>query len=136
MKCNIKKAMAAQNVRQMVSTQGTVKRLWELSTLLALSREFGFGKTRLKRFADEMNGIYKEVVDRARLTDKYDKKHRELTDIDTAIINVIRELRRAGIDHREILGDDCHLVVIDENGKEMDLDAVVDKMEGVLGNDT
>lgn len=62
MKCNIKKAMAAQNVRQMVSTQGTVKRLWELSTLLALSREFGFGKTRLKRFADEMNGIYKGGV--------------------------------------------------------------------------
>ena len=59
MKCNIKKAMAAQNVRQMVSTQGTVKRLWEMITLIALKREFGFGKGRLKRFADGMNGIYK-----------------------------------------------------------------------------
>lgn len=130
MKCNIKKAIANQNVKQMVATQGTVKRLWELATLLALSREFRFGEKRLKRFADEMNGIYKEVIDRSKLTDKYDKKHRELTDIDTAIINVVRELRRAGIDHREILGDDCHLVVIDEDGKEKDLDEIVDKIEG------
>ena len=129
MKCNIKKAMAAQNVRQMVSTQGTVKRLWEMITLIALKREFGFGKRRLKRFADGMNGIYKEFTDRARVTDKYDKKHREMTDIDTAIICAIRELRRAGIDHREILGDDCRLVVIDEDGKEKDLDEVVDKIE-------
>lgn len=129
MKCNIKKALVNQNIKQMVATQGTVKRLWELATLLALSREFGFGKTRLKRFADEMNSIYKEVIDRARITDKYDKKRREMTDIDTAIINVIRELRRMGIDHREILGDDCHLVVINEDGKEMDLDAVVDAIE-------
>lgn len=130
MKCNIKKAIVNQNVKQMVATQGTVKRLWELATLLALSREFGFGEKRLKRFADEMNGIYKEVIDRSKLTDKYDKKHRELTDIDTAIINVVRELRRAGIDHREILGDDCHLVVIGEDGKEKDLDEIVDKIEG------
>ena len=52
-----------------------------------------------------------------------------MTDIDTAIICAIRELRRAGIDHREILGDDCRLVVIDEDGKEKDLDEVVDKID-------
>lgn len=98
--------------------------------MLALHREFGFGKKRLKRFAGSLNDIYEEFMRRAAITDKYDKKRRELSDIDTAIIQVLRELRRNGIDHRDILGNSEELVMIDEDGTRQNLDDIVDNIEG------
>ena len=130
MKCNIKAQLQSRVAKDIASTQETVKRLWELLTLLALHREFGFGVKRLKRFANMLKDIYSEFADNATKTDKYDRKHREFTNIDTAIIKTLRELRSAGIDHRNILGDAEELVMIDESGKETHFDELLDKIEG------
>lgn len=129
MRCNFKKNLCAEQYYS-GQTKNTVKRLWELLALLALHREFGFGKKRLKQFADSLNDIYDEFMKRAAVTDRFDKKHRELSDIDSAIIFALRELRGAGIDHRDILGTGEKLVIIDENGKQTDLDDLLDKIEG------
>lgn len=130
MKCNYKRHIQRQLASADPAVQATVTRLWELSALLALHREFGFGKERLKRFAYALNDIYEEFMTNASATDKYDKKRRELSDIDTAIIRILKELRRDGIDHRDILGTSEELVMIDENGKCSNLDDILDNIEG------
>lgn len=129
MKCNFKRRLVNPTAKQIEQTQSTVKRIWEIATLIALRREFGFGKERLTRFVDSLNEVYSEFMINAADTDKYDRKKRELSDIDTAIIRLIRELRSAGIDHRELLGDSEKLVIIDESGKVTDLDEVYDRIE-------
>lgn len=130
MKSNYKKRIQGAWAKDISDSSKTVKRLWEMSTLLALHREFGFGEKRLKRFANSLNDIYEEFMQRAAITDKYDKKRRELSDIDTAIIRVLEELRRDGIDHRDILGNSEELVMIDEDGMRRNLDEIVDNIEG------
>ena len=129
MKCNYKHHLCSPVAKHIEQTQSSVKRLWEITTLLALHREFGFGKERIKRFVKCLNEVRAEFMARASSTDKYDRKKRELTDIDTAIIILLRELRESGIDHREILGDDEQLVIIEENGKVVNLDDVLDKIQ-------
>lgn len=125
MKSNFKKRLIE---KQDCSGQ-VVKRLWEMLALIVLHREFGFGRKRLKRFAEAMNDIYEEFIKRASVSDIYDKKRRELTDIDSAVIRAIIELRSCDIDHRDILGTNERLVMVDENGKSTDLDRLVDKIE-------
>lgn len=129
MKCNYKPHLLNPIAKQIEQTQSSVKRLWEISTLLALHREFGFGKERIKRFVNALNEVQTEFMERASVTDKYDRKKKELTDIDTAIIMILRELREGGIDHKEILGDDEQLVIIKEDGKVVNLDDVLDKIQ-------
>ena len=132
MKCNYKNVLKRQVAKDIDSTMGTVKRLWELLTLLTLHREFGFGKERLKRFAEAQLDMTLEFTERATASDKYDRKRGEYTNIDGAIINALRELRADGIDHREILGENEEFVIIDENGKQRNLDEFLDSMEGRL----
>lgn len=129
MKSNFKKRLQSRFAEDVAKTQGTVKRLWELLTILTLQREFGFGRKRLKRFAEALFNSYSEFTERASATDAYDRKRRELSDIDTAIIRVLMELRKNGTDHRDILGDDDELVITDENGKQTNLDEFLDRME-------
>lgn len=129
MKCNYKKRLGDRVAEGIAKTQGTVKRLWELMTILTLHREFGFGKERLKRFADSLNETCLDFTRESAITDAYDRKKRELTNIDTAIIRVLIELRRDGIDHRNILGTDEELVITDENGRQTNLDEFLDRME-------
>lgn len=126
MKCNIKNRLADKAN----SSGQVVKRLWELIALIALHREFGFGVTRLKRFVGALYDTYGEFTERASASDRYSPKHRELTNIDGAIICALRELRADGIDHRDILGTDEQLVIVDESGKQTDLDELLDKIEG------
>ncbi len=129
MKCNYKRHLCSPVSKHIEQTQGAVKRLWEITSLLALHREFGFGKERIKRFVNCLNEVRAEFMARASSTDKYDRKKRELSDIDTAIIFILRELRESGIDHREILGNDEQLVIIEEDGKVVNLDDVLDKIQ-------
>ncbi len=129
MKCNYKRQLCSPAAKHIEQAQSSVKRLWEIATLLALHREFGFGKERIKRFVNCLNEVYSEFMTRASVTDKYDRKKRELSDIDTAIIFILRELRKSGIDHREILGNDEQLVIIEEDGKVVNLDDVLDKIQ-------
>lgn len=129
MKCNVKAKIKQESVDRLTGTIETVKRLWELATLLTLVREFGFGEKRLKRFADGLRDVYSEIDNRASITDMYDKMNRKMTNIDEAVIRVIRELRSCGIDHREILGDEEKLVIYRSDGSEIDLDVFVDELE-------
>ena len=57
MKCNVKAKIKQESVDRLTGTIETVKRLWELATLLTLVREFGFGEKRLKRFADSLRDV-------------------------------------------------------------------------------
>ena len=129
MKCNVKAKIKQESVDRLTGTIETVKRLWELATLLTLVREFGFGEKRLKRFADGLRDVYSEIDNRASITDMYDKMNRKMTNIDEAVIRVIRELRSCGIDHRQILGEEEKLVIYRENGSQIDLDKFVDELE-------
>lgn len=129
MKCNVKSKLKQESVDRLTGTIETVKRLWELATLLTLVREFGFGEKRLKRFADGLREVYSEIDNRASITDMYDKMNRKMTNIDEAVIRVIRELRSCGIDHRQILGEEEKLVIYRENGSQIDLDEFVDELE-------
>lgn len=129
MKCNVKSKLKQESVDRLTGTIETVKRLWELATLLTLVREFGFGEKRLKRFADSLRDVYSEIDNRASITDMYDKMNRKMTNIDEAVIRVIRELRSCGIDHRQILGEEEKLVIYRENGSQIDLDKFVDELE-------
>ena len=129
MKCNVKAKIKQESVDRLTGTIETVKRLWELATLLTLTREFGFGEKRLKRFADSLREVYSEIDNRASITDMYDKMNRKMTNIDEAVIRVIRELRSCGIDHRQILGEEEKLVIYRENGSQIDLDKFVDELE-------
>lgn len=129
MKCNVKSKLKQEGVDRLTGTIETVKRLWELATLLTLVREFGFGEKRLKRFADGLRDVYSEIDNRASITDMYDKMNRKMTNIDEAVIRVIRELRQCGIDHRQILGEEEKLVIYRENGSQIDLDKFIDELE-------
>lgn len=129
MKSNYKRQIQRQLASSDPTARATVKRLWELLVLLTLHREFGFGRERLKRFADSLNDICTGFMTKAAATDKHDRKRRELSDIDTAIIQVLRELRKDGIDHRDILGGAEELVMIDEDGTHHNLDDIVDNIE-------
>ena len=129
MKCNVNARIKQEGVDRLTGTIETVKRLWELATLLTLVREFGFGEKRLKRFADGLRDVYSEIDNRASITDMYDKMNRKMTNIDEAVIRVIRELRSCGIDHRQILGEEEKLVIYRENGSQIDLDKFVDELE-------
>ncbi len=129
MTCNYKQRLKNQLAKDSVNASYTVKRLWELMTLLTLHREFGFGQNRLKKFADSLRETCAEFSNEAVSSDKYDRKKREYTNLDTAIIHTLMELRRDGIDHREILGTDTELVITDEDGKQINLDDFLDKME-------
>lgn len=131
MKVDVNGAINRHIAKSVTQTCDTIKRLWELSTLLVLHREFGFGKDRLKRFVDTLRETYSEIQERASVTDAYDRNKREFTNIDEAIIKVLRELRRDGIDHRELLGTDEQLVMVDENGKQVDLDEFLDNLEKI-----
>ena len=129
MKCNVNARIKQEGVDRLTGTIETVKRLWELATLLTLVREFGFGEKRLKRFADSLRDVYSEIDNCASITDMYDKMNRKMTNIDEAVIRVIRELRSCGIDHRQILGEEEKLVIYRENGSQIDLDKFVDELE-------
>ena len=133
MKSNYKRVIQNSIIKNISKGSETVKRLWELETLLTLHREFGFGKDRLKRFANSLNENYKELMSKSSITDTYKRNEIKLSNIDTAIIMIIRELRKDGIDHREILGTDEELVIIEKDGTQQNLDEFVDKMEKMYG---
>lgn len=127
MKSNYKHRLKTLEESRREQAGNIVKRIWELSALLALHREFGFGAERLKRFAKALLGIQSDFMTDAAATDPYDRKKRELSNIDTALILMIRALRNDGIDHRDIFDDGCEIIMTDENGKQENLDAFVEK---------
>lgn len=129
MKANYKHHLKTLAETQREETLGVVRRVWELSAILALHREFGFGAARLKRFAEALMAVQTEFNTRATASDAYSRKKQEMTNIDTAIIQAVKELRAAGIDHREVFDDGCEIIITDENGTAKNIDDFVDRLE-------
>lgn len=128
MKCNFKKAILRQQSEPLVNAYETTKRMWEMATLVALNREFGFGPARLERVVNAVRSVYEEMDDKGTMTDKYDRGKGEYTNISQVVIGLVRELRSIGVDHRKILGD-AELILTDKNGNEKSIDDIVDRME-------
>ncbi len=128
MKSNYKQRLKSLEASRREQVGNVVKHIWELSVLLTLHREFGFGAERLKRFAKALLDTQSEFMTDAAATDPYDRKKRELSNIDTALIQMIRALRADGIDHRNIFDDGCEIVITDENGKQDNLDDFVERV--------
>lgn len=135
MKSNYEAVLKNRIASDVSTASSTIKRLWEICTLIVLHRYFYLNEEGLREFANDMREVYSEFTRLASASDPYDKKHRELTNIDYAIISAIRELRRDGIDHRDILGDDEQLIIIDEDGKQTNLDDFVDILERMENNE-
>ncbi len=128
LKSNYKQRLKSLEESRREQAGDVVKRIWEISAILTLHREFGFGAERLKRFAKALLDAQSEFMTYAAATDPYDRKKRELSNIDTALIRMIRELRTDGIDHRDIFGDGCEIIMTDENGKQDNLDDFVERV--------
>lgn len=80
-----------------------VKVIWELTMLIALSEEFGFGKKRLKRLYEKLIEVQTKFdrdstcIDNRGRTSSYN-------DIETGLKMIIQRADRDGIDWRDILG--------------------------------
>lgn len=130
MKCDYKSALIKKQTEPITGAYEVARRMWEMSTLIALHREFGFGAKRLERATKAIREIYAEVDTTASRTDPYQYRHgsRPYSDVDSALISMVRELRSIGIDHRKLLGD-VDLILIDESGKSKNVDDIVDRIE-------
>lgn len=130
MRCNYKSALLKKQSEPITEAYEVAKRMWEMSTLIALHREFGFGASRLEKAAKAIKEVYSDIEDTATRTDAYQYKRdsKPYSDISSALINMVRELRTIGIDHRKTLGD-CDLILTDADGKQRNIDEIVDWME-------
>lgn len=127
MNINMRQANERRFVEHIDTVLNTTRTIWEIITLKTLHEEFGFGEKRLEQFAEAMqinyNGLSREMC----LTDTY-KKGSTATNLDTAMIRTVRDLREDGIDYRKILGDKNMLIFIEKDGKKVDIDEYVDKI--------
>lgn len=105
----------------------TTRTVWEIMTLKTLHEQFGFGEKRLQQFADAQQENYDRISREMSITDSY-KKSSTATNLDTALIRAVRDLRRDGIDYRKILKCDDQLVIIEKDGKKFSVDECVDRM--------
>ena len=130
MKCDYKKALLKAQAEPILAAYDTAKRMWEMATLIALHKQFGFGAARLEKAARAIESVYAEIDKTAARTDAYQHRSgsRPYSDIESALIGMVRELRSIGIDHRETLGD-CELILTDSDGKQKNIDDIVDWME-------
>lgn len=83
------------------------KLVWELSLLVALNKEFGFGNERLQRFLDALYETQNAFVKTATSTDR---KREEYSDITTAICQLTRAADSRKIDWHELLHVEGELI--------------------------
>ena len=127
MNINMRQANERRFVEHIDTTLNTTRTIWEIMTLKTLHEEFGFGEKRLEQFAEALQINYSGLSREMSLTDTY-KKGSTATNLDTAMIRAVRDLRAAGIDYRKILGCDNMLIFIEKDGKQVDIDEYVDKI--------
>lgn len=115
----------------MAVTNESIKTLFNILTLKTLHEEFGFGTKRLKRFWDALNENYYDIHERASCTDDKNNPHRkdEYTNLFEATVRAVSDLKRDGIDYRDILGPDSILVFVDEKGHQKDIYEFVERFK-------
>lgn len=123
MNCNIKNSLKRQIVSEISDTLDEQRVIWELLTVVALHRR-GYGQKRLEDWANDVQALYNDFTVDARRTDTpYKKGSEKMSNMDTAVIRLLMELRRDKIDYLKILG----LGDIRINGESVE--KVLDKMD-------
>ena len=123
MKCNVKDSLRRQIAAEISSVLDEQRLGWELLTLAVL-HEQGFGEKRLKRWGEAMQKKYNEFTIESSCTDILHKRGaNKMTNIDTAVIRILRDLRRGKIDYLKILYLEDNKI----NGKSVE--TILDKME-------
>lgn len=123
MKCNVKDSLRRQITAEISSVLDEQRLVWELLTLAVL-HEQGFGEKRLERWGEAMQKKYNEFTIESSCTDILHKRGaNKMTNIDTAVIRILRDLRRDNIDYLKIL--DIEDIKLDGESMEW----VLDKME-------
>ncbi len=126
MKCNPEKSLEARIVNKIVHRLDEQRLLWELLTVVVLHDEFGFGQERLERWGKAMQKLYNDFTQESRSTDTPHRKGApKMTNMDTATIKILRNLKSYGVDYHTILGVD-DLKIDGES-----LDDIINKMEEV-----
>ena len=105
MKCNAKESMKRQIYQEISETLDEQRIIWELLTVVVLHDEFGFGQDRLMRWGNAMQKLYNDFTDEARATDNPHRKGaKKMSNMDTAVIRILKNLKSYGIDYHPILG--------------------------------
>lgn len=127
MNINVKKTIQRHATNHISNAIEVTRTLWELMTIAALHKAFGFGKKRLLDFANALQESYNALSDEADITDR--SSGRKATNLDTAAIRAVRDLRSDGIDYREILRISHDLVIDNPDGTQTNVDKIVDMLE-------
>lgn len=127
MNINVKKTIQRHATSHISNAMTVSRTLWELMTIAALHKAFGFGRKRLLDFANTLQERYNALSDEADMTDRY--SGRRATNLDTAVIRAVSDLRSDGIDYREILRLSNDLVIDNPDGTQTNVDKVVDMLE-------
>lgn len=128
MKIDLEAAKRRQLIDRVNTALETTRTIWEIMTIKTLHEKFGFGVKRLEQFAEVLQENYEGISREADITDTY-KRGSVATNLDTALIRAVRDLRADGIDYRQILGiESGSLVIVNDDG-EFSVDDFVDKLE-------
>lgn len=128
MKVNVAESQRRQLMNRVNTALETTRTIWEIMTIKTLHEEFGFGINRLERFAKVLEKNYEGISREADLTDTY-KRGSVATNLDTALIRAVRDLRADGIDYRKVLGVEKGTLVIIDGDKQFSVDDFVEKLE-------
>ena len=129
MKIDLEAAKRRQLIDRVNTALETTRTIWEIMTIKTLHEDFGFGVKRLEQFAKGLESNYGSMSREADLTDTY-KRGSVATNLDTALIRAVRDLRADGIDYRKILGiESGSLVIVNDDGSKFSVDDFVDKLE-------
>lgn len=128
MKVNVAESRRRQLMNRVNTALETTRTIWEIMTIKTLHEKFGFGVKRLEQFAEVLQENYEGISREADITDTY-KRGSVATNLDTALIRAVRDLRADGIDYRKILGVSAGSLVIVNNDGEFSVDDFVDKLE-------
>jgi hypothetical protein len=124
MKCNIKESLKRQICTEIAETLDEQRIVWELLTIVVLHDEFGLGQERLERYGKAMQKMYNEFTEESRLTDTPHRKgSKKMSNMDTAVIRILKALRSHNIDYHPILD------IVDMKIDGVSMDDMLDKME-------
>lgn len=123
MNCNVKESLKRQIVKDIAETLDEQRVIWEVLTLVVLHKQ-GYGQKRLEKWAEDTQKLYNEFTAESRSTDTPHRRDtQKMSNVDTAMIRLLRDLRRDKIDYLKILD----LEDIKINGESVE--TILNKME-------
>lgn len=123
MKCNIKDSIKRQISQEVTDTLNEQLLLRDLLDIVILHEEFGFGQKRLEAWGAARDKLYEKFTIESRCTDNpYRRNAEKMTNLKTAVLGILRDLKGDRIDYHTILG--VEELLIDGKG----VDAIVDML--------